>query len=386
VQFVTASGKESQPFFFDEMNPHECSVTWQVVRSEFDKMMLANAREHGVEVWEGSNVVDVLLEDAKGDDLPRATGVIVQRGASVGVPAVGQEIPGAPLADAESKALSEEKGQRVVVNAKVVIDATGTNAMLSRRLGIKKTDPKLRKASYFAHYKGGRRDEGRNEGATLVLSTQNNDGWFWYIPLPDDIVSVGVVGDVDRYVSEYKSKGATPEEILDQEIKSCRGLDDRMTSAVRVSSVHVLSDFSYRASRCAGEGWVLIGDAFGFLDPMYSSGVFLALRSGELAADAINEAFEKNDFSAAQLSKWGEQVAAGMQSIRALVYAFYTKGFSFGKFIREHPDFKKNLVDLLIGNVFYEGVNEIFGPMGEMVELPEAVPLERPRERAGAGT
>jgi hypothetical protein len=112
---------------------------------------------------------------------------------------------------------------------------------------------------------------------------------------------------------------------------------------------------------------------------MYSSGVFLALRSGELAADAINEAFAKNDFSAGQLSKWGEQVAAGMQSIRALVYAFYTKGFSFGKFIREHPDFKKNLVDLLIGNVFYEGVNEIFGPMAEMVELPEAMPLETPR-------
>ena len=313
----------------------------------------------------------------------------MQRGAGYRVPAVGQEIPGAALVEegvlsAESKVLSENRGERVVVKAKVVVDATGTNAMLSRRLGIKRTDPKLRKASYFAHYKGGRRDEGKNEGATLVLSTQNNDGWFWYIPLPDDIVSVGVVGDLDRILSQYKSKGATPEEILEEEIKSCRGLDDRMVTAERVSPVHVLSDFSYRATRCAGEGWVLIGDAFGFLDPMYSSGVFLALRSGEMAADAINEAFEKDDFSAAQLSKWGEQVAAGMQSIRALVYAFYTKGFSFGKFTREHPDFKKNLVDLLIGNVFYEGVNEIFGTMGEMVELPEAMPLERPRERAGA--
>src|SRR5687767_11869087 len=81
VQFVTASGKESQPFFFDEMNPHECSVTWQVVRSEFDKLMLENARRHGVEVWEASNVVDVILDDAENDDLPKATGVIVQRGA-----------------------------------------------------------------------------------------------------------------------------------------------------------------------------------------------------------------------------------------------------------------------------------------------------------------
>src|SRR5437868_1902868 len=75
VQFVTASGKESQPFYFDEMNPHECSVTWQVVRSEFDRMMIDNAREHGVDVWEESNVTEVLLEETESDDLPRATGV-----------------------------------------------------------------------------------------------------------------------------------------------------------------------------------------------------------------------------------------------------------------------------------------------------------------------
>jgi flavin-dependent dehydrogenase len=383
VQFVTASGKESQPFFFDEMNPHECSVTWQVVRSEFDRMMLDNAREHGAEVWEGSNVVEVLLEESETDDLPRATGVIVQRGASHNLPSVGQEIPGSALKDEDGEAAfaagkPDQRSERTIVKSKVVIDATGTYAMLARRLGIKRTDPRLRKATYFAHYKGGRRDEGKNEGATLVLSTANNDGWFWYIPLPDDIVSVGVVCDLDRIVSQYKSKGATPEEILDEEIKSCRGLDDRMTKAVRVSPVHVLSDFSYRASRCAGDGWVLIGDAFGFLDPMYSSGVFLALKSGELAADAINEGFDKGDLSAAQLSKWGEPVAAGMQSIRQLVYAFYSRDFSFGKFIRQHPDFKKNLVDLLIGNVFYEGVNEIFGPMAESVDLPEPIPLEKP--------
>src|SRR5688572_8427574 len=118
VQFVTASGKESQPFFFDEMNPHECSVTWQVVRSEFDKLMLENAREHGAEVWEGSNVVDVLLEEAKGDDLPRATGVIVQRGAGYTVPAVGQEIPGAALQGTSGERKEEGEpasdGERVI--------------------------------------------------------------------------------------------------------------------------------------------------------------------------------------------------------------------------------------------------------------------------------
>src|SRR5258705_8054746 len=81
VQFVSASGRESQPFYFDEMNPHECSMTWQVVRSEFDKMMLDNAREHGAEVWENTNVTDVLLEPPPTDSLPRAKGVIFPQAA-----------------------------------------------------------------------------------------------------------------------------------------------------------------------------------------------------------------------------------------------------------------------------------------------------------------
>ena len=345
VQFVTASGKESQPFYFDEMNPHECSVTWQVVRSEFDKMMLDNAAEHGAEVWEETNVTDVTLEPADNDDLPRATGVTLQR-----------------------KGHAPQK-----INCKVVIDATGTNAMLARKLGIKEPDPNLRKASLFAHYKGARRDAGKDEGATLVLSTKDQDGWFWYIPLPDDIVSVGVVGEIDRLITD---RTTSPEQTLEEEIQNCLSLIPRMENAQRVSPVHVLSDFSYRARRCAGEGWVLVGDAFGFLDPMYSSGVFLALKSGEMAADAINEAFEKNDFSPARLGAWGPQLSDGMTSIRKLVYAFYTRDFSFGKFMRMHPEMKQNLVDLLIGNVFRDGVNDIFEPMSESVMIPPAIPLE----------
>jgi flavin-dependent dehydrogenase len=347
VQFVTASGKESQPFYFDEMNPHECSVTWQVVRSQFDQMMLDNAREHGAEVWENANVTDVLLEPTQTDSLPRATGVVVT---------------------------ANNKSQ--TLGSRVVIDATGTSALLSRKLNLKRPDPKLRKASLFAHYKGAYRDPNpRDEGATLVLSTKNQDGWFWYIPLPDDIVSVGVVGDIDRLIS---SRDTAPEETLEEEIKNTPSMAPRMANAKRVGQVYVLSDFSYSSKRCAGEGWILIGDAFGFLDPMYSSGVFLALKSGEMAADCIIEGFGNNDLSAAQLGKWGQPIADGMQSIRKLVYAFYTKDFSFGRFTREHPDTKKNLVDLLIGNVFRPGINDIFEPMSKSVPLPNSIPLESP--------
>ncbi|HXE55310.1 MAG TPA: NAD(P)/FAD-dependent oxidoreductase, partial [Tepidisphaeraceae bacterium] len=355
VQFTNASGKDSAPFYFDEMNPHECSQTWQVVRSEFDKMMLENAIEHGVEVWQDANVNDVILEPSETDSLPRAKGVIVTR--------------------------KGESPRRI--EAKVVVDATGTSALLAKKLGIRQPDPKLRKASIFAHYKGGRRDEGKNEGATLVLSTTHQDGWFWYIPLPDDVVSVGVVGDLDRLVTSRDN----PEQTLEEEIGNCRGLDERMTGAKRVSPAYVLSDFSWRANRCAGDGWVLVGDAFGFLDPIYSSGVFLALKSGEWAAKSINEAFEKNDFSAARLGKWGPLLSDGMHAMRKLVYAFYTRGFSFGQFMRKHPELKRNLVELLIGDVFRPEVNRIFDTMGQEIPLPDPQPLEQPvpeREEAAA--
>jgi len=130
VQFVSSSGKESQPFYFDEMNPHECSVTWQVVRSEFDKMMLDNAREHGAEVWENANVIDIRFEPTETDSLPKATGVTVSLGQS----------------------------QIANLKSKIIIDATGTSAFLSRKLNLKRPDPKLKKASLFAHYKGAYRD------------------------------------------------------------------------------------------------------------------------------------------------------------------------------------------------------------------------------------
>lgn len=343
VQFITPSGKESQPFYFDEMNPHECSQTWQVVRSEFDRMMLDNAAEHGAEVWQDANVTQVVMEETEHDALGRATGVVVQRAGH------------AP----------------VMVRGKVIVDATGTNSLLSRKLGTRVADPKLRKASIFAHYKGARRDVGKNEGATLVISTKDHDGWFWYIPLPDDVVSIGVVGELDNLIT---GRG-TPEQTLDEEIRNCRGLDDRMTHATRVSDVHVLSDFSWRSTRCAGEGWVLVGDAFGFLDPVYSSGVFLALKSGEMAADAIIEGLANDDLSGAQLGKWGPSLSEGMHAMRKLVYAFYTKTFSFGQFMRAHPQYKQNLVELLIGDVFRPEVNAIFEPMASAVEFPAPVEL-----------
>ena len=348
VQFVTAGGRDSAPFFFEDRKPHECSVTWQVDRASFDQMMLDHAAERGATVWQETNVTDVILEPSDTDDLPRARGVVVQR---------------------------KDDAEPVRIGARVVVDATGMNALLSKRLGIRRLDPNLKKASVFSHYRGCYREPGKNGGATLVLSTKQNDGWFWYIPLRDDVTSIGVVADIDRLI---KGRPGTPEEILNEEIANCPGLQERMKGAERCGPVHVLSDFSYRATRCAGDGWVLVGDAFGFLDPMYSSGVFLALKSGEMAADAILDGFGRNDLSAAQLSRWGDELSHGMHVVRKLVYAFYTPTFSFGRFVKAYPHHKDDITAILVGEVFKPEADAVFEPMRSMAPIPEAIPLEKP--------
>ena len=333
VQFFSRTGKGSRPFYFFETNPHESSMTWQVLRSEFDQILLDNAAEKGAEVRRGVNVREVQFE---GD---RAVGVVAR--------------------DAGGR--SEEFGARVVV------DATGQSALIARKLKIKSTEPELKKASIYTHFKGGLRDGSIDAGATLVLHTRNEDSWFWYIPLPDDLVSVGVVGSL-RYLLQGRRE--EPQKIFDGEVERCPALKRRLAGARQVFPVKVTRDFSYRADRIAGHGWVLVGDAFGFLDPIYSSGVLLALKSGEWAADAILGAFDKGDFGPAQLGGFGPEFAAGMEAVRKLVYAFYTREFSFAGFLREFPQCKQGVIDILSGDIFKDEVNSIFAPMAQMCRLP----------------
>jgi flavin-dependent dehydrogenase len=337
VQFISENGKPSRPFYFYETNPHESAVTWQVERSVFDQKLLENAREHGVEVHVGVEVREVLFDGA------RAAGVRLARDGSV-----------------------------LDVPARVVVDASGLGALLGRQLKLIRSDPKLRKGAVFAHYRGGARDEGIDAGATLILHTQGNRGWFWYIPLHHDVVSVGVVGSPDELL---KGRG-TPEEVLAEEIAACAAVRARLERAERCSPVRVASDYTYRATRCAGDGWVLVGDAFGFIDPIYSTGVFLALTSGQMAADAIADGFAKGDLSGRRLGSFGPKFVEGMEAMRKLVHAFYTPGFSFANFVRQHPEHRNRLVDLLIGDVFKPGVTDVFEDLKEICELPEDLPLE----------
>ena len=342
VQFVNSRGRNSAPFYFWDNKPHECSQTWQVVRSEFDQMMLTNAREHGVVAHEDVRVHDVLFD---GD---RAVGVRIR----------------------------DDAGSFRDIRARVVVDASGQNGLIMNRLRLRVWDPILNKGAIWTYWEGAYRDSGRDEGATLVIQTGNRNGWFWYIPLHNNTVSVGVVAPFDYVFKGRVSYAQT----YDEEVQGCPGVKERVANAVRVTGYFATKDYSYRSTQVAGAGWVLVGDAFGFLDPLYSSGVLLALRSGELAADAIVEGLAAGDTSAAQLGKWGPPFNEGVDRMRRLVCEYYD-GFSFGNMVRRYPHLQGTLTDLLIGDLFTDRVDQVWGPLESL--YPSGKP---PVPRWDAGT
>jgi flavin-dependent dehydrogenase len=250
------------------------------------------------------------------------------------------------------------------VHADVVVDASGQSSMIQNDFKLRIWDPVLRKGAIWTYWEGAYRDTGRDEGATMVLQTKGKKGWFWYIPQHKNIVSVGVVADF-TYLFD-KSRG-DHEAVYNQELDNCPTAKERVSIGKRVTPFYAQKEYTYVSSQVAGDGWVLVGDAFGFLDPLYSSGVLLALKSGSLAADAVAEGLAKGDTSAEQLGKWGPNFIAGMQRMRKLVCEYYD-GFSFGRFVKKHPHFKGTLTDLLIGDLFRDEVEKVFPYIEELKE------------------
>lgn len=329
VQFVNERGRLSEPFYFVDHRPHESSQTWQVRRAVFDHMMLDNARERGVVVETGARVLEVVLEDN------RAVGVRVQR------------------ANDETQ----------LVPSQVVVDASGQSTLLMDRLSLREWDPELKKAAVWTYWRGAYRDIGKDEGTTVVIQVEGKRAWFWYIPLEDDVISVGVVGDYDYLFHNRAS--VDPESIYFEEVARCPGVQPRIAAAERCDRFRMQKEYSYRAHQAAGDGWVLVGDAFGFLDPLYSSGVLLALTSASMAADAIVGALAAGDPSEARLRSWEADYVAGMERMRRLVCEFY-RGLSFGRFVRRHPDMKGLVTDVLIGDVFRSEIDALWPLIDQM--------------------
>lgn len=331
VQFVTHRGTESDPFFFRQHDDRDSSDTWQVERSEFDKMLFDRAAELGADCHDQTRLSDVIF-----DDSGAAKGVVVR----------------------------DASGETKSIDCKVVIDATGQQSFIANKLGLKTVNEELKKAAIWGYYKDAVRGDGDNAGATIILQTENKNAWFWFIPQSRGITSIGCVGDND-----YLLKGrGTPEETFAEELAKCPGLKRRLEHATKLGDVKTAKEFSYSTTQHAGDGWVLVGDAFGFIDPVYSSGVYFALDMGVRAGEAVAAGFKQGDLSAETLSVWADEFKEGATWVRKLVHAFYTKEFSIGRFMKEHPEHRGNLTDLLIGRVFHEGAGKMFDDMEKSIE------------------
>ena len=335
VQFVRQNGSVSQPFYFFQHMDHPASTTWQVWRSEFDEMLLDKARENGASVLEETKA-KALLKDGE-----RVVGTRVQ-----------------------SKELGELR-----LNAPLVVDASGRDCFAAIREQWMERDPKLKKISIWTYYKGAMRDPGLDEGATTVAYLPNK-GWFWYIPLSGDVVSVGIVAE-----HEYLYDGSTKDlaEIFNREIKNNAWIEEHLAQGQQYGEYRVTGEFSYRNKFCAVDGLVLAGDALGFLDPVFSSGVFLALKSGVMLADAADVALCKGDLSASRFDDYGQSMRDSIETMRKIVYAFYDEGFSFKDLVMQGDRMRSDLTDCLVGNVDDKDFADLFEAMSELAELPDPI-------------
>ena len=338
VQFVGTSGRASLPFYFFQHLEHEASCTWQVLRSEFDQMLLDNAREKGADVLEETTVREFVRDN----------------GAVTGVRAISKT------------------GEPLEFHAPITIDCSGRDAVAVTRNEWKVRDPYLNKIAVWTYYKGALRDAGVDEGATTIAYVPEK-GWFWYIPLYENIVSVGVVAEKDYLYNGTKDLAT----IFHREVEKNAWLKEHLAVGEQFGPYRVTGEYSYRSRHCAANGLILAGDAFAFLDPVFSSGVFLALRSGEMAADAADRALTSGDFSAAQFAGYGAELCKGIESMRKLVYAFYDQAFSFKKFVSEHPDLKGDMTDCLIGNPTRD-FDPLFSAVAEFAKVPQPLPHGKP--------
>ncbi len=332
VRFVSADGKRSTPFYFSETIDGESARTWQVERSEFDQMCLDNARRSGVEVRTGTSVEAVRFEDG------RAVGIRART----------------------ARAVPYE------IDSRVVVDASGQATVIGSQLGLRGSVHGLEKGSLWGYYKGGKRLAGIDAGETTIFTIPRG-GWFWYIPLPNDIVSVGIVDDPHHLFT----RDANREQTFLRETAACRPLRERLIEAERVSPIRGSRRLAYVNRQTCGDGWLMLGDARAFLDPIYSSGLYLALASAELAADCVCEALAEGDCSVSRLERFEPRLMAGVDVIWRLIHAFYDTGFSFRAFLQRFPGQRGALINCLVGDVLNKDLSAFKGALAQMTVPPQ---------------
>ncbi len=345
VQFVAPSGKASQPFyFFNRYDRETIAQSWQVLRSEFDQMLMDHTRTKGADVREEHEAVELLRDGS------RHVGVRARNAA----------------------------GEPVEFHAPITIDASGREAMAATRNAWRRGDPKLNKVAVWTYYEGSKRDEGIDEGQTTVAFIPNK-GWFWHIPQHNNRVSVGVVAD-GKYLARDGFKD--PKAIFDREVPENRWIADRLATGRCTGEFWLTAEYTFRSEYSAADGLVLVGDAYGFLDPVFSSGLMLALKSGVAAADAVHAALAAGDCRAERFSGYSTMMREGIENMRKLVYAFYDPNVSFKTVTDQSPELAGDLTDCLSGDV-NKDFSRLFSAFADITEVPPSLPYGVPKVSAG---
>ncbi|PYK67684.1 MAG: hypothetical protein DME45_09725 [Verrucomicrobia bacterium] len=260
-EIAEAGGEKAAKFYFKDGFASRTDRSYQVTRSKFDKMLLDHAGESGAEICEETSVDDVTFDD---------DGVTLR------------------IRDLEQAGMNDPRYRKIgrELRAKYLIDASGRNSVIGNKFKLKKSYQHLQKLSLFAHYEGVEREAGID--GTLTRMVRTLDSWFWVIPLENDRTSVGIVLEA----ADFKKSGLSAEEFFERAINEQPLVRNRIGDGRRVSQVYTAADFSYRNEKLTGDRWLLAGDAAGFIDPVFSSGVFLAVLAGEQAADVLHEVFD----------------------------------------------------------------------------------------------
>jgi len=268
-------------------------------------------------------------------------------------------------------------GEPIEYRAPITLDCSGKEAFAVGRNHWRVRDPYLNKVAVWTYYKGAMRDPGIDEGATTVAYVPEK-GWFWYIPQHNDMVSVGVVAE-GKYLTRDGVK--TPEAIFKRETEQNSWINEHLDCGKQTGPYFVINEYTHHAKHCAMEGLLLVGDAFCFLDPVFSSGLMFALKSGVLAGDTVHEGILANDLSPQRFSAYSRTLRTGVENMRKLIYAFYDPKFSFRDLTDKYPDAVGEVTDCLSGDV-NKDFSQLWKWVEEFVSLPEPLPVGEPLIRS----
>jgi flavin-dependent dehydrogenase len=312
AEFVSDEDGRSVAFPFDLSLEGRNGYAYQVPRDRFDALLFGHAQASGARAMEATRVVSMQAE------------------------------PG----EARLRVRTEGEGGARDWAPRFFLDATGRDTFLGGTLGLKEASRLNNTAAVFAHYRGVASRQGALAGYITVHLSQ--DGWFWMIPLPDGVMSVGFVGTQRA----FRERRGTPEQMLEERIARSPEVRARMRQAERIGPVRGAGNYSYRARRAWGDRWMMIGDAFGFIDPVFSSGVLLAMSAAERGADVACAWLEDPRHGAALARRAERQARAAMDEIAWLIYRINTPVLR-GMFLSPGNRFRMRdgLITLLTGNL-----------------------------------